>query len=89
MKKDEIENGIKIFTDTLKSTKTKLNFKNDVCYLRKLDGRFLDSSNQERFILGYVLLTEDPEKIQLLDLMVQKGIEKRNIKFEDLGEIDI
>lgn len=89
MKKDEIENGIKIFIENLKTSRTKLKFKNDVAYIRKMDGKFLDSSNQDRYILGSIIFTEDPEKVKILDSVIQKITEKRNIKFENLGEIDI
>ncbi|MHA1385723.1 MAG: hypothetical protein ACTSR3_18380 [Candidatus Helarchaeota archaeon] len=85
MKKEDINKGIKIFTDFLKNNKIKIDYKEDVSYMRSLDGTFLDSSNKERYILGYVLITEDPEKLALLDKMVNKGVKKRNIKLEDLG----
>ncbi|MHA1377165.1 MAG: hypothetical protein ACTSRG_02170 [Candidatus Helarchaeota archaeon] len=87
MKKADIEKGIELFTDTLKNIKIKLDYKEDVCYLKSLDGKFLDSANQECHILGYVLITEDPEKLTLLDKLVKKGVTKRNIKLEDLGEV--
>ncbi|MFX1450315.1 MAG: hypothetical protein ACFFCM_05710 [Promethearchaeota archaeon] len=88
MKKEAIEKGIELFIETLKNTKIKIDFKEDICYMRKLDGKFMDSTNNVRNLLGYVLITEDPEKIELLDKMVKKGAEKRNIKLEDLGEIN-
>ncbi|MFX0137573.1 MAG: hypothetical protein ACFFDN_28300, partial [Candidatus Hodarchaeota archaeon] len=69
------------------STKIKIDYKEDVSYMRKLDGKFMDSTNQVRNLLGYVLITEDPEKLALLDKMVNKGVQKRGIKLEDLGEI--
>ncbi|NVM01732.1 MAG: hypothetical protein HWN67_05330 [Candidatus Helarchaeota archaeon] len=87
MKKEDIEKGIELFIETLKNTKIKIDYKEDVCYMRKLDGRFMDSTNQAKNLLGYVLITEDPEKLALLEKMVNKGAQKRNIKLEDLGEI--
>lgn len=87
MKKEDIEEGIKIFAETLKKVPVRIDFKKDTCYLRKNDGVILDSSNKERYVLGYVLITEDQEKAALLDKMVEKGVQKRNIKFEDLGEL--
>lgn len=89
MKKEDIEKGLKLFTETLKETKLTIDFKEDVLYLRKLDGKFLDSSNQVRSILGYVLIAEDLEKIAFLKRVVNKIIEKQNVKFEDLGEIEL
>ena len=87
MKKEEIEEGIKILIDYLKDSKTAIKFKTDVSYLRKMDGKFLHSSNQVGYILGTVILTEDPEKVRLLDPVIQKLAIKRAIKFEDLGKI--
>ncbi len=87
MKKQDIEKGIEIFVETLKNSKTKIDYKEDICFMRKLDGKFLDSNNEVRSILGYVLISEDPEKIALLEKMVIKGAQKRNIKVEDLGEV--
>ena len=87
MKKKDIEKGIELFIKTLKNTKTRIDYKEDVSYMRKLDGKILDSTNQTRNILGYVLISEDPEKIALLEKMVSKGVQKRNMKLEDLGEI--
>lgn len=87
MKKQDIEKGIEIFVETLKNSKTKIDFKDDICFMRKLDGKFLDSNSEVSNILGYVLISEDPEKIALLEKMVIKGAQKRNIKVEDLGEV--
>ena len=89
LKKEDIEKGLKLFTETLKDTKLKKDFTEDVSYLRKLDGKFLDSSNQECFILGSVLIAEDLEKVALLERVTRKIIEKQNVKFEDLGEVEL
>ncbi|NHI91758.1 MAG: hypothetical protein EAX96_04580 [Candidatus Lokiarchaeota archaeon] len=89
MKKEDIENGIKIYLESLKNSKMKIKFKKDVSYLRKMDGKFLDSSNKVCHVLGNIILTEDPEKVRLLDPVIQKMADKRSIKFEDLGEVDI
>lgn len=89
MKKEEIEEGLKILTDAFKNSRMKIKYKKDVSYLRKMDGRFLDFSNEEKFILGTVILTEDLEKIRLLDPVIEKMAKKNEIKYEDLGEIEL
>ncbi len=89
MKKDEIIEGMKLTVKFLKESRRKIKYKNDVSYLRKMDGKFLDNSKTERFILSTVILTEDLEKIRLLDPVIQKMAKKQNIQFEDLGDIEI
>ena len=89
MKKEDIEEGIKIFIENLKESRRKIKFKTDVAYFRKMDGKFLDTSKKVRYILGNIILTEDPESIRLLDPVIRKMAIKREIKFEDLGDIEI
>ena len=89
MKKEEIENGITILTEVLKKSNRKIKYKKDISYLRKMDGKFLDNSNEERFLLCSVILTEDLEKIRLLDPIIEKIAKKQEISFEDLGQIEI
>ena len=89
MKKDEIENGIRILTESLKNSKRKIKYKKDISYLRKMDGKFLDNSKEDRFLLCSVILTEDLEKVRLLDPVIEKIAKKQEIKFEDLGDIEI
>ena len=89
MNKEEIEEGIKVFIEKLKESRRKVKFKTHTAYFRKMDGRFLGASDKERFILGTVILTEDPESIRLLDPVIKKIAIKREIKFEDLGDIEI
>ena len=87
MKKEDIEKGMSLFTNFLKNQRIKLDYAEDVCYMRKIDGIFQDSTGQKLYVLGHILLTEDPEKLELLDKMVIKTAQKQNYKLEDLGEL--
>ena len=87
MKKEDIEKGIDLFIKSLKNSKLKIKYEEDIGYMRSLDGKYLGPSNKDCNILGYVLITEDPEKLALLDKMVYKAVEKNNFTFEDFGEV--
>ena len=87
MKKEDIEKGIDLFIKSLKNSKLKIKYEEDIGYMRSLDGKYVSSTKKDCNILGYVLITEDPEKLALLDKMVYKAVEKNNFTFEDFGEV--